>query len=101
MNNSYLNAIADHGKSLLLFIGLENASNQELSGGSPSYARKAVTWGTTTNGAFSATNVPIEFDVPAGANVATSRSTAQLPAGRSMASRKCLKKTITLRVSIA
>lgn len=44
-----------------------NGAN-ELSGGSPAYARKSVTWGSASNGEVSATNQP-EFDVPSGATV--------------------------------
>lgn len=44
MNETYRNAIATHGASLITHIGLVNGSGVELSGGS--YARKAVTWTT-------------------------------------------------------
>jgi hypothetical protein len=44
MTEGYLNAIATHGASLVKYIGLINGSDTELSGGSPAYARKAVTW---------------------------------------------------------
>jgi hypothetical protein len=43
----------------------------EVSGGSPAYARKSITWGTAgtpTTGEVAATSQPI-FDVPAGTTV--------------------------------
>jgi len=54
------------------FISLHTAypptDGNEISGGSPAYARKAVTWGTSSSGSISATNAPV-FDVPAGTTV--------------------------------
>lgn len=38
----------------------------EPTGGSPAYARKAITWGAAANGAITAT---VTFDVPSGATV--------------------------------
>ena len=38
----------------------------EPSGGSPAYARKAITWSSATNGVITAT---VTFDVPAGTTV--------------------------------
>jgi hypothetical protein len=38
----------------------------EPSGGSPAYARKALTWGAPTNGVITATAT---FDIPAGATI--------------------------------
>jgi len=67
MNETYRNAIATHGASLIKYIGLVNGSGVELSGGS--YARKAVTW-TTADGGTIRPNADLVFDVPAGATVA-------------------------------
>lgn len=60
------------GKNLMLdalgaavgYAGLLNASGTEISGGSPAYARKAVTWNAAATGAMTASNQPA-FDVPA------------------------------------
>lgn len=41
----------------------------ELSGGSPAYARKAITWAAPSGG-NDVTNAAVTFDVPAGADVA-------------------------------
>lgn len=38
----------------------------EVTGGSPAYARKALTWSSASNGAITAT---VTFDVPAGVTV--------------------------------
>ncbi|MFC5268460.1 hypothetical protein ACFPJ1_40680 [Kribbella qitaiheensis] len=38
----------------------------EPSGGSPAYARKAITWGSPTNGVMTAT---VTFDVPTGTTI--------------------------------
>jgi hypothetical protein len=41
----------------------------ELTGGSPAYARKAVTWGAAASGVLTTSVAPAAFDVPAGATV--------------------------------
>lgn len=43
METVYLNAIGDHGGSLITHIGLVDDTGTELTGGSPAYARQAVT----------------------------------------------------------
>lgn len=43
------------------------SAGTEVSGGSPAYARKAITWSAPTNGVITASAV---FDVPAGTTVA-------------------------------
>lgn len=50
---------------LSLWDGDPQGSGTEISGGSPAYARKSVTWGAASGGQRAATNVPIVFDVPA------------------------------------
>ncbi|HHV41480.1 MAG TPA: hypothetical protein GXX72_01340 [Clostridiaceae bacterium] len=67
MSENYRNAIANHGGSLIKYIGLVNASGVEISGGG--YARKAVTW-TAASGGTIRPNADLVFDVPAGATVA-------------------------------
>lgn len=42
------------------------SAGTEPSGGSPAYARKALTWGAPTNGVITAS---VTFDVPAGATI--------------------------------
>lgn len=43
------------------------SAGTEPSGGSPAYARKAVTWGSPTAGVISATAIP--FDIPSGSTI--------------------------------
>jgi hypothetical protein len=65
MNDTYLNATATHGGSLITHIGLKNAG-VELSGGT--YARKPVTWTAAAAGLIRPT-ADLTFDVPAGSTV--------------------------------
>lgn len=67
------NALADnyatratHGACYTTAPG--TAAGTEPSGGSPAYARKALTWGASSNGVKSAT--PAVFDIPSGASIA-------------------------------
>lgn len=41
----------------------------ELTGGSPAYERKAVTWNSASSGTMDDSTSPIVFDVPAGSDV--------------------------------
>lgn len=78
MADSYLNATATHGGSLITHIGLVNGSGVELSGGA--YARKAVTWGSASAGLIRPTG-NLLFDVPAGGVVAGWRGFTALTGG--------------------
>ena len=64
MTAGYRNAVADHGASLITHIGLVDGTGTELTGGSPAYARKAVTWTSASDGTIRP-NADITFDVPA------------------------------------
>jgi hypothetical protein len=44
------------------------SAGTELTGGSPAYARRALSWGSATNGVITAT--PAAFDVASGSTVA-------------------------------
>jgi hypothetical protein len=48
--------------------GAANTADNELSGGSPAYARKAIAWNAASGGAIDDSTAPV-FDVPAGATV--------------------------------
>lgn len=67
--NAMLNALA----GLALFVSLhdgdpgESGAN-EISGGSPAYARKGITWNPAGGGSLDSSNQPV-FDVPAGKTV--------------------------------
>ena len=69
MNETYRNAIADYGATLITYIGLVDESGTELSGGSPAYARQPVTWTVANDGVIRPTT-NLTFDIPAGATVA-------------------------------
>ena len=49
--------------------GAANTAANELSGGSPAYARKAIAWAAASGGAIDDTTAPV-FDIPAGSTVA-------------------------------
>lgn len=51
-----------------LFNGDPSGAGTEITGGSPAYARKSVTFSSAANGAKAASNQPV-FDVPNGATV--------------------------------
>lgn len=80
MTNDYKNAIADHGGGLITHIGLVDGTGTELTGGSPAYARKPVTWTSASAGTIRPT-ADLTFDVPAGATVAGWRAYSALTAG--------------------
>lgn len=49
--------------------GGANSASNEVTGGSPAYARKAVAWNAASGGAIDDSTAPV-FDVPAGTTVA-------------------------------
>lgn len=67
MTVGYRNSIADHGAGLITHIALFNGAS-EITGGSPAYARKAVTWAAAALGVIRP-NADLTFDIPAGATV--------------------------------
>jgi hypothetical protein len=69
MNATYRNAIATHGGTLVTHIGLVDAGGTEITGGSPAYARRAVTWAAPNDGTIRP-NANLVYDIPAGATVA-------------------------------
>ena len=69
MNDAYLNALRDHGQSLISHIGLVNASGIELS--SAGYARQAVTWTDDAgNSGLSKLSADLVFTIASGDVVA-------------------------------
>jgi len=68
------NAMLDALGTLAVFVSLhdgdpgENGAN-EIAGGSPAYARKAVAWNPASGGILDSSNQPV-FDVPAGKTIA-------------------------------
>lgn len=57
---------ATHAALFTADPGGTGAVTGEVSGGSPAYARKAITWGAPANGVITAT---VTFDVPAGTTI--------------------------------
>lgn len=75
-------ALVDNGKhaaldglaAVAVYAGLHTATpdasgSNEVTGGSPAYARKAITWAAASGGAKALSNAPV-FDVPASTTVA-------------------------------
>lgn len=62
------NSMLDHLGTEITHVGLLDELDAEVSGGSPAYARKAITWGAAASGEMAASNQP-EFDVPASTTV--------------------------------
>lgn len=65
MSTGYRNAIADYGGTLITHIGLVDEAGIEITGGSPGYARQAVTW-TAASGGTIRPNADLVFDIPSG-----------------------------------
>lgn len=69
MRNALVDAYKAQATHMALYSTTPGATaGTELTGGSPAYARKAMSWGATSASASTATAVT--FDVPAGATVA-------------------------------
>jgi len=67
------NSMLDHLGTEAVFASLHTADPgdtgiNEVAGGVPAYARKAITWNPAAAGAMDDSNVPV-FDVPAGTHV--------------------------------
>jgi hypothetical protein len=80
MTEGYRNAIATSGGALITHIGLVDETGTELSGGSPAYARKTVTWTTAAAGIIRP-DANLVFDIPAGKIVAGWRGFTALGGG--------------------
>jgi hypothetical protein len=69
------NAMLDHLASLMTRVALHtgdpgaaNTAANEVTGGSPAYARKAITWNAASARNLDSADAPV-FDVPAGTTV--------------------------------
>ena len=67
MDTNYRNAIADHGAGLITYIGLDDDTGTEITGGS--YVRLAVIWTASVDGTVRP-DANLVFDIPAGVTVA-------------------------------
>jgi hypothetical protein len=81
MAQNYLDAIANHGGTLITHIGLVNGSEAEPTGGDPAYARKAVTWTTASGDGMIRPTGNLVFDVSAGFSVRGWRGYTALTGG--------------------
>ena len=70
-------AAATHGAVYTTAPG--GSAGTEPSGGSPAYARKALSWGASSNGVTSAT--PVAFDIPSGSTIVGAGVHSALTAG--------------------
>jgi len=68
METIYINAIADHGASLISHIALVDETGTEISGGDPAYARQPITWTSAADGSISP-SADLVFNVPGGTTV--------------------------------
>lgn len=72
MTSQGLNTASDAWKAAYTYCALFNGDPEgagvEINGGSPAYARKVVTWGTSSAGDSSITGA-VTFDIPAAATV--------------------------------
>lgn len=71
LNTAALNVGADAIAGQITHVALHEttAEGSEISGGSPAYARQAITWGSASGGNVDSSNTPT-FDVPAGVTIA-------------------------------
>jgi hypothetical protein len=74
INNNGRDVALDALVAAIDFIGLHSgdpgsAGANELAGGSPAYARKAITWGAAGSGTVSKSGADIVFDVEGGDTV--------------------------------
>lgn len=73
LTNNAKNAMLDHLAGIAVFASLHTADPgttgaSEVSGGSPAYARKAITWNAAASGSLDNNANPV-FDVPAATTV--------------------------------
>lgn len=80
MNTAFLDALATHGGTLITHIALFD-TGVEISGGSPAYARLAVTWTAPSGDGLIRPTADLTFDIPAGADVTEWRGFSALTGG--------------------
>lgn len=73
LNNTAKNLMEDALAAVAVYVSLHTADpgasgTSEVTGGSPAYARKSITWSSASGGVLSASNAPV-FDVPASTTV--------------------------------
>lgn len=85
LNDAAKNAMLNHLATLIGFVSLHtdvlgSGNIGEVTGGTPAYARKAITWGAAAAGSVAASNAPV-FDIPAAATVRRAGFQSALTAG--------------------
>lgn len=73
LNDNAKNAMLDHLAGLSVYVSLHTADpgatgTSEVTGGSPAYARKSVTWNSAATANIDSSNQPV-IDVPASTTV--------------------------------
>jgi hypothetical protein len=70
LNDTSKNYMLNQLGSQIAYVALLTAdsSGAEISGGSPAYARKAITWNSASSGNLDSSNTPV-FDVPGGVTI--------------------------------
>lgn len=73
LNDNAKNVMLDALAGVAVFVSLHTADpgatgTNEVTGGSPAYARKSITWNAAAAGALDDSNAPV-FDVPAGTTI--------------------------------
>ena len=69
LNSTALDAMLDALGALITYVSLHTdavggGSGNEVTGGSPAYARQSITWAAASSGNLNSSNQP-QFDVPA------------------------------------
>ena len=107
MSGSYLDALASHGATLIKYIGLVDDAGDELSGGTPAYARKQVYWSSPSAGngtirpyADSGLSQDLIFNVPAGTTVGGWRGYSAVTGGTDYGGEDLDEESLQTRVSI-
>lgn len=80
MSAGYRNAVATAGAALITHIGLVDETGTEITGGSPAYARQAVTWAAASNGIIRP-DADLTFNIPASTSVKGWRAYSAATAG--------------------
>jgi hypothetical protein len=73
LNNNGRNKAADGVTAVAVFVSAHTADpgttgTNEVTGGSPAYARKAITWSAASSGSAASSNSPV-LDIPASTTV--------------------------------
>jgi len=95
MNGAYLDLIANAGKTATTHIALFG-NGTEVTGGSPAYARKAVTWtGPTAGDGLIRPTADLTFDIPPGGVVDEWRGFTAITAGTDYGGKVLPEETYT------